>query len=120
MSSVTILRAHTGCCTKTHSWNKELGRWITVDYDAGTWFKFEPHPVQDIRALGALINAKRGDRALMIVRGAPSEVARELMANPNMVVRRKLSGPSVVGTLDDVPCPWVLTDIDKFPCDRLE
>jgi hypothetical protein len=119
--SITILRAPTTYrCTKQHVWSRELGRWITLDYAAGRWFKFTTHPVANIRDLGALIDAKRAEPELMIVRGAPSKAALELMAQPNMLICRKLSGPSVEGTLDDIPIPWLLTDIDKFPAGRLE
>src|SRR3954451_20173285 len=57
----------------------------------------------------------------MVVRGAPSASARDQIAkNPAVWMPRKLSGPSIPGTLDDIARHWLLTDIDKFVCDRLE
>jgi hypothetical protein len=121
--SITVLQAKPGKrATKQHTWRADPkpGRWDTLPYAAGDRFLFEEHPVANIRDVGALIDRLRGDPNLMVVRGAISQAAREEIAQGRPWLVRKLSGPGVIGSLDDVPRYHLMVDIDNYSCALLD
>jgi hypothetical protein len=120
--SVTVLHCGRSYrATKIHTWRADPGRWETLAYAAGPRFRFTEYPISGVHDLGAVIDSLRSDPTAFVVRGAISQAARDLItATPGIWIQRKLSGVDTIGSLDDVPRQWLMTDVDNLPCELLE
>ena len=81
------------------------------------WFHPEEHPIASLRDLGAVLEDVSGDPRAFIVRGGLAPWVRDEMAQGQgrPIRRRKLKKGDDDPSLVEVPCPWLMIDIDNFP-----
>lgn len=116
---LTVLRTTgSALATKRWIWRPALGEWSKCSYQAGALFHPEEHPIASLRDLGAVLEERVScNPRAFVVRGALAPWVRDDMAHGNgrPIHRRKLKKGDDNPSLIEVPCPWLMIDIDNFP-----
>ena len=116
--TLTVLRTTgTALATKVWRWHPALGEWSKRSYQAGRLFRPAEYPIASLHDLAVLLERVSRDQRAFVVRGGLAPwVQEELAQNPHLLIRRlKLKKDGVDPTLIEVPCPWLMVDIDNFP-----
>ena len=78
-------------------------------------FIFEEISVESFDEVVLLLEALQRDPRKFLIRGAPTEFAREQQARGNLIYRRKRAKPDGPATFKSADRAWVFFDIDGLP-----
>lgn len=114
MITFTTLTCDRGIATKLYEGTKKV-KGLEIASQPSLNFIFEEISVESFDEVVLLLEALQRDPRKFLIRGAPTEFAREQQARGNLIYRRKRAKPDGPATFKSADRAWVFFDIDGLP-----